>query len=238
MRYRQACIAFALGLSAATAAWGQSIRGVGDLPGGVFGSRAYGVSADGGVVVGESATGPFSTAFRWTAAGGIRHRHPPGPTGQRRPGRERRRLDDRRARIWAVAAGQGVPLDANHRYAVPRRPPGRRRRQPRVLDQLRRLGRHRHRRFDAGAPGVSLDAGRRHSAARRPARRHLRQLRPEGQQRRVHHRRLQRSSRHARQEAFRWTNAAACRAGDRPGPTVQRGVRRQPRRLGHRRRQL
>src|SRR4051794_20967669 len=71
MRYQRACIALALGFSAATAAWGQSIRGVGDLPGGVFGSRAYGDSAAGGVGVGASAPGPFSTAFRWTAAGGI-----------------------------------------------------------------------------------------------------------------------------------------------------------------------
>jgi probable HAF family extracellular repeat protein len=48
--------------------------GVGDLPGGGFFSEAYGVSADGRVVVGRSAAAdglfPYR-AFRWTAASGI-----------------------------------------------------------------------------------------------------------------------------------------------------------------------
>ena len=45
--------------------------GLGDLPGGGFDSKAYGVSADGSVVVcqGESTSG--EEAFRWTLSGGI-----------------------------------------------------------------------------------------------------------------------------------------------------------------------
>ncbi len=48
-----------------------SFQGLGDLAGGVFSSEAWGVSADGTVVVGfsESANGP--EAFRWTLAGGM-----------------------------------------------------------------------------------------------------------------------------------------------------------------------
>lgn len=49
-----------------------SFRGMGDLPGGPFSSYAYGVSADGSVVVGMS--NPVSQgveATRWTAGGGL-----------------------------------------------------------------------------------------------------------------------------------------------------------------------
>lgn len=47
--------------------------GLGDFPGGEFGSQAYGVSADGSVVVGFGAPAApsFFEAFRWTSAGGM-----------------------------------------------------------------------------------------------------------------------------------------------------------------------
>jgi probable HAF family extracellular repeat protein len=45
---------------------------LGDLPGGLFSSRAYGVSNDGTVVAGTgSSTTTGTQAFRWTSAGGI-----------------------------------------------------------------------------------------------------------------------------------------------------------------------
>ncbi|AKV65690.1 HAF repeat-containing PEP-CTERM protein [Microcystis panniformis] len=44
--------------------------GLGDLPGGIFDSKATGVSADGSVVVGNG-TGFYGTAFRWTQATGM-----------------------------------------------------------------------------------------------------------------------------------------------------------------------
>jgi probable HAF family extracellular repeat protein len=55
----------------ATAGWSQSITWLGTLPGGGR-SEAYGVSADGAVVVGWSynAAGQYR-AFRWTASGGM-----------------------------------------------------------------------------------------------------------------------------------------------------------------------
>jgi probable HAF family extracellular repeat protein len=60
-----------LGLMATVPCWSQSLTWLGTLPGGSS-SYAYGVSADGRVVVGL-ATNPagWSRAFRWTAAGGI-----------------------------------------------------------------------------------------------------------------------------------------------------------------------
>ncbi len=48
-----------------------SFEGVGDLPGGAFGSRANGISADGSVVVGFGFSALGQEAFRWTAAGGM-----------------------------------------------------------------------------------------------------------------------------------------------------------------------
>jgi len=45
--------------------------GLGDLPGGIFGSAAKGVSADGSVVVGRGAPASWYQAFRWTEAGGM-----------------------------------------------------------------------------------------------------------------------------------------------------------------------
>ncbi len=52
------------------------MEGLGDLPGGLFRSTAYGVSANGQIVVGESSsatsTGDFGTeAFKWTPDGGM-----------------------------------------------------------------------------------------------------------------------------------------------------------------------
>ncbi len=48
-----------------------TFAGVGDLPGGVFRSNAFDVSADGSVVVGESHSDPGWQAFRWTEAEGM-----------------------------------------------------------------------------------------------------------------------------------------------------------------------
>lgn len=47
------------------------IIGLGDLPGGSSLSIAFGISADGTVVVGRSFSGNGNEAFRWTAAGGM-----------------------------------------------------------------------------------------------------------------------------------------------------------------------
>jgi probable HAF family extracellular repeat protein len=44
-----------------------SFQGLGDLPGSIFGSYAYGVSADGSVVVGDSYSASGREAFRWEA---------------------------------------------------------------------------------------------------------------------------------------------------------------------------
>jgi probable HAF family extracellular repeat protein len=44
---------------------------VGDLPGGTFGSYAYGMSRDGTTIVGVSYSTPGQQAFRWTQGGGI-----------------------------------------------------------------------------------------------------------------------------------------------------------------------
>src|SRR5262245_49323645 len=45
--------------------------GLGDLPGRAFSSDAYGISADGSTVVGQSTSSNGSEAFRWTVADGI-----------------------------------------------------------------------------------------------------------------------------------------------------------------------
>lgn len=44
---------------------------IGDLPGGIFASYAYGMSGDGQVVVGVSESAQGQQAFRWTLAGGM-----------------------------------------------------------------------------------------------------------------------------------------------------------------------
>ncbi len=48
-----------------------SFQGIGDLAGGIFQSRANGVSADGSVVVGQGRTASGDRAFRWTSLGGM-----------------------------------------------------------------------------------------------------------------------------------------------------------------------
>jgi uncharacterized membrane protein len=52
-----------------------TFQGLGDIPGGAFGSRAVAVSADGSIVVGSGnqlvAPAPVVEAFRWTAEGGM-----------------------------------------------------------------------------------------------------------------------------------------------------------------------
>ncbi len=57
----------------AAAAYGAtpSFQGLGDLPGGDYGSYAASVSADGTVVVGSSKSASDGKAFRWTAATGM-----------------------------------------------------------------------------------------------------------------------------------------------------------------------
>ena len=50
---------------------GTGMVGLGDLPGGDFGSEAYGVSADGSVVVGVGSGAAGREAFRWTSDGGM-----------------------------------------------------------------------------------------------------------------------------------------------------------------------
>ncbi|MCU7241850.1 MAG: PEP-CTERM sorting domain-containing protein [Microcystis aeruginosa WS75] len=70
------CISLGIGLGAigvAFQAQAASFQGLGDLPGGSFESSAYGVSANGSVVVGEgNDTGATGTeAFRWTQGTGM-----------------------------------------------------------------------------------------------------------------------------------------------------------------------
>jgi probable HAF family extracellular repeat protein len=48
-----------------------SFQGLGDLPGGSFYSKAYGVSANGSVVVGGATSASGAEAFRWTSGGGM-----------------------------------------------------------------------------------------------------------------------------------------------------------------------
>ena len=47
------------------------VLALGDLPGGNFTSRAFGVSANGSVVVGNSSSTLSTEAFRWSASGGL-----------------------------------------------------------------------------------------------------------------------------------------------------------------------
>lgn len=73
---RSSCLpllAMLLYTSAASPAFAASLTPLGDLPGGDFYSAAWAVSDDGSTVVGNSssASGPFESAFRWTAASGM-----------------------------------------------------------------------------------------------------------------------------------------------------------------------
>ncbi|MFN9671471.1 MAG: hypothetical protein ACK552_02380, partial [Microcystis sp.] len=68
------CISLGIGLGAigvAFPAQAASFQGLGDLPGGSFSSEAYGVSANGSVVVGYSSSSAGSQAFRWTQGTGM-----------------------------------------------------------------------------------------------------------------------------------------------------------------------
>lgn len=58
-------------LSAAPALSQNSFTELGDLPGGSFTSDAYGISADGSVVIGRSLSASGLEAFRWTQGGGM-----------------------------------------------------------------------------------------------------------------------------------------------------------------------
>jgi probable HAF family extracellular repeat protein len=75
IRIRGACVGLPASLALAAGSFGQ-VRGapgiinVGHLPGGEPQTQAFGISADGAVVVGGS-RGDYLQAFRWTAAGGI-----------------------------------------------------------------------------------------------------------------------------------------------------------------------
>ena len=53
------------------AAAAPTFTGLGDLPGGVLNSLAFGISADGSTVVGRSSTASGSEAFRWTSGSGM-----------------------------------------------------------------------------------------------------------------------------------------------------------------------
>jgi probable HAF family extracellular repeat protein len=64
-----ATVLFSGAVSTASAA--AILTPLGDLPGGVFDSRANAVSADGSVVVGTSSSTSGSQTFRWTAGGGM-----------------------------------------------------------------------------------------------------------------------------------------------------------------------
>ena len=66
-------IAFVIAVALPGAAMaGPSFQGLGDLPGGEFASRAFDISADALIVVGDShSTLGITEAFRWTNDGGM-----------------------------------------------------------------------------------------------------------------------------------------------------------------------
>jgi hypothetical protein len=63
--------ALAIQLAASSASATPMFMGLGDLPGGEFRSNAFGVSANGAVVVARSYSGSGREVFRWTEAGGM-----------------------------------------------------------------------------------------------------------------------------------------------------------------------
>ena len=68
------CISLGIGLGAigvAVPAQAASFQGLGDLPGGIFNSQAYGVSANGSVVVGRGNSANGFEASRWTQETGM-----------------------------------------------------------------------------------------------------------------------------------------------------------------------
>ena len=50
---------------------GSHFTGLGDLPGGTFSAAAFGISADGSVVVGQGRSASGTEAFRWTSDAGM-----------------------------------------------------------------------------------------------------------------------------------------------------------------------
>ena len=66
--HRVFCTALGVVALAAAATAAPMFQGLGDLPGGYFSSTAYGVSADGSVVVGRGYSASGFEAFRWTPA--------------------------------------------------------------------------------------------------------------------------------------------------------------------------
>lgn len=78
-RLKQPCVLGALAFMAffqpltAKGQGGASLQGLGDLPGGLFGSNPHDISSDGSVVVGYNNGGVESNEpFLWTADGGTR----------------------------------------------------------------------------------------------------------------------------------------------------------------------
>jgi len=65
------CTVFAFAAMGSVFAATASFQGLGDMPGGVFNSRAFDVSADGSTVVGYSISASGTEAFRWTLSGGM-----------------------------------------------------------------------------------------------------------------------------------------------------------------------
>ncbi|WP_262382229.1 hypothetical protein [Microcystis aeruginosa] len=68
------CISLGIGLGAigvSFPAQAASFQGLGDLPGGIFNSQAYGVSANGSVVVGRGNSANGFEASRWTQETGM-----------------------------------------------------------------------------------------------------------------------------------------------------------------------
>src|SRR4051812_21909598 len=77
LMHRFSRLGFTGAVSFGAAVPGASLRGLGDLPGGSFDSRAFGISSDGRVVVGHSDAGGLQ-AFRWTAETGMTPLGAPG----------------------------------------------------------------------------------------------------------------------------------------------------------------
>lgn len=71
MRIKTTIFALAIGVFIASQARAAFFRGLGDIPSGFQEATAYGISADGQVMVGNG-EGPYADeAFRWTLQGGI-----------------------------------------------------------------------------------------------------------------------------------------------------------------------
>ena len=69
-RFFSLCLAAVFGVTFSASAV-PMFQSLGDLAGGNFSSAAYGISADGSVVVGQSSSASGLEAFRWTLDGGM-----------------------------------------------------------------------------------------------------------------------------------------------------------------------